>query len=370
MKKTIRAIISVAIAASALTTGNASVFAAENNTGYIYGDVDLDGVISVGDATLIQLALSDFAEFSDMQEQLADVDGDGRVSVHDATCIQNYLAEFTTGTGKTGEDFSAQTQHRLLSSVKKYVVDYYTQDWTLESTTNIEYDNAYPTLIEEVSSDEEIGSFSTSFEYTFENGLPKTSTIIKENEGYSTTIKYNNGRVYDVRVDFEDGSYINTWYQYANGDGYFTSLFRETYTAGNEYFPEQFAEEADSVQVVVENGLMKKSINSGYYANWNEREPKRWLRFNGTYTAEYDSDGIAKNMSAEFRLGPTQTSHIVEVQKENGVITGAVLNGGTASAVKYEFEYNDTEISAARYSQMMNYFIIGSGSNYYNNNWY
>lgn len=75
-------------------------------------------------------------------------------------------------------------------------------------------------------------------------------------------------------------------------------------------------------------------------------------------------------MSAEFRLGPTQTSHIVEVQKENGVITGAVLNGGTASAERYEFEYNDTEISAARYSQMMNYFIIGSGSNYYNNNWY
>ena len=72
---------------------------------------------------------------------------------------------------------------------------------------------------------------------------------------------------------------------------------------------------------------MKKSINSGFYANWNENEPKRWLRFNGTYTAEYDSDGIAKLMSAVFRAGPPQTSYEVEVQRENGVITGAVVNG-------------------------------------------
>ncbi len=370
MKKTIRAILSAAIAASVLAVGNFSAFAAENNTSCLYGDADLDGTISVSDTTLIQQNLSGFVEFSDMQKQLADVDGDGRVSVFDVTCIQLYLAEYTSNIGKTGEEFFSQTQHRLLKSVKTYVIDYDTQDWTLYSTTNIEYNNAYPTVIEEIYSDEELGTLKTFFDYTFENDLPKTSTITKENDSSNTTIEYNNGRVYNVRDEYDDGGYINTWYQYANGDGYFTSLFRETYTAANDYFPEQFAEETDSVQLTVENGLMKKSVNSGYYANWNEREPKRWLRFNGTYTAEYDSDGIAKNMSAEYRVGPPQTTYIVEVQKENGVITGAVVNGGTGAAMMYEFEYTDTEISAARYSQMMNYFIIGPGSNYYINNWY
>ncbi len=176
-----------------------------------------------------------------------------------------------------------------------------------------------------IYSDEEIGSATTFFDYTFENSLPKTCKITKDNDSYTATNEYNNGRVYNVHGDFGDGSYINIYYQYANGDGYFTSLLRESLTAGNEYFPEQFAEETDFVQVTVENGLIRKTVNSGYYANWNEREPKKWLRFNGTYTAEYDSDGIAKTMSAVFRNGKDGIQYQIEIKKENGVITEAVV---------------------------------------------
>lgn len=370
MKKLISAILAAAIAASVLTAGGISVSATESNKNYIYGDADLDGAVTVGDCTLVQKASVGITELSDLQKQIADVDGSGDISVLDASCIQRYIAGYTQKTGKTGEEFIAQTQHRLLKSVKVYRGDKDSQEWELETTTNIEYKNAYPTVIEEISSEEEIGTVKTNFDYTFENGLPKTCTYKRDAENYTTTVEYNNGRIYNSFIKFDDGDYINTWYQYAYGDEYFTSMFRETYTVGNEYFPEQFAEETDSVQVLTENGLMKKSINSGFYANWNENEPKRWLRFNGTYTAEYDSDGIAKLMSAVFRAGPPQTSYVVEVEKENGVITGAVVNRDTSLAKKLEFEYTDTEISAARYSQMMNYFIIGSGTNYYNNNWY
>ncbi len=188
-------------------------------------------------------------------------------------------------------------------------------------------------------------------------------------------IYYIYQRVYNLHVEYEGGGFSDTWYQYANGDGFFTSLFREDHIAGTDFFPEQFAEETDSVQVTVENGLLKKTVNSGYYANWNEREPKKWLRFNGTYTAEYDSDGIAKTMSAVFRNGKDGIQYQIEVKKVNGVITEAVVkqpdgSGSLTETTKYEFEYTDAEISAARYSQMMNYFIIGAGSNYYNNNWY
>lgn len=227
------------------------------------------------------------------------------------------------------------------------------------------------------AADEEVKILKSSLggNYTFENNLPKTCSVTYDYSDEKKTIEYNDGRVYNLHVEYEGGGFSDTWYQYANGDGFFTSLFREDHIAGTDFFPEQFAEETDSVQVTVENGLLKKTVNSGYYANWNEREPKKWLRFNGTYTAEYDSDGIAKTMSAVFRNGKDGIQYQIEVKKVNGVITEAVVkqpdgSGSLTETTKYEFEYTDAEISAARYSQMMNYFIIGDGSNYYNNNWY
>lgn len=155
-----------------------------------------------------------------------------------------------------------------------------------------------------------------------------------------------------------------------NGDGYFTSLMGSRYTPGTEFSPEEFAEEMDSVQIFTENGVIKKSINTGCFTKWTSQTKKNRTRFNGTYTTEYDSDGIVKIMSAGLREAPSQIQKTVEVEKENGIITGAILKSGTNGAVKFEFEYTDEEINAARYAQMMNYFIIGAGSNYYNYNWY
>lgn len=70
------------------------------------GDVNLDGSITIDDATLIQRAAVELEAFSDLQKQLADANSDGRVSILDVTCVQKYLAEHTTGTGRTGEPFT------------------------------------------------------------------------------------------------------------------------------------------------------------------------------------------------------------------------------------------------------------------------
>ena len=175
-----------------------------------------------------------------------------------------------------------------------------------------------------VYSDEDLGSATTFLNYTFEKNIPKTCSVTYDYSDEKKTIEYNDGSVYNLHVEYEGGGFSDTWYQYANGDGFFTSLFREDHIAGTDFFPEQFAEETDSVQITVENGLLKKTVNSGYYANWNEREPKKWLRFNGTYTAEYDSDGIAKTMSAVFRNGKDGIQYQIVVKKVNGVITEAV----------------------------------------------
>ncbi|MEE0856515.1 MAG: starch-binding protein [Ruminococcus sp.] len=72
-------------------------------TTYKMGDVNLDGVVSIADATAIQFMLAEMGDpFTDLQNKLGDVTGDGVVSIADATAIQFYLAELQGGenTGK------------------------------------------------------------------------------------------------------------------------------------------------------------------------------------------------------------------------------------------------------------------------------
>ncbi len=60
----------------------------------IWGDVNLDGYLSIKDVTLIQRFLSNYstARLTDAQQKIADVNGDGFVSIKDATKIQRVLA--------------------------------------------------------------------------------------------------------------------------------------------------------------------------------------------------------------------------------------------------------------------------------------
>lgn len=56
------------------------------------GDVDLDGYVSIMDATDIQLYLAGYTRLSVQQKELADTDNDGDISIMDATQIQLILA--------------------------------------------------------------------------------------------------------------------------------------------------------------------------------------------------------------------------------------------------------------------------------------
>ena len=71
----------------------------------LYGDINLDGKISVEDAAMLQRASVGFVRLTDLQNELADVNGDGRVSVLDVTCIQKYIAQFANGKGRTGDKY-------------------------------------------------------------------------------------------------------------------------------------------------------------------------------------------------------------------------------------------------------------------------
>ncbi len=57
----------------------------------LYGDVNGDGIVSIRDATLVQMYLAQMVEFDAAQLLAADADGNGTVDINDVTRIQQYL---------------------------------------------------------------------------------------------------------------------------------------------------------------------------------------------------------------------------------------------------------------------------------------
>ena len=193
-------------------------------------------------------------------------------------------------------------------------------------------------------------------------------------------MEYNNGRVYNVTSESRDGLTRSAiYFQYAHGDEYFTLALHERIQLPSEDGGfDDHMEEADAVSVTTKDGLLSKTVNTGMYANWSEAsgEEKQWLRFSGTYAAEYDGDGLLSAASAEHRIGPSGIEFKCEMTKENGLVTEAVKlepdygTGGFSPASRFVFEYTDIEIPAGRYAAMINSFVTGSHNNYYYYFWY
>lgn len=57
------------------------------------GDVNMDGKITIDDATLLSKYLASEEELSNQQKRLADVNGDGRITVSDISAIQKIIAK-------------------------------------------------------------------------------------------------------------------------------------------------------------------------------------------------------------------------------------------------------------------------------------
>lgn len=85
------------------------------DTRKLLGDADLDGNVSVMDATAIQQFCADLAPIDD--EALTDVDNDKRTTVMDATLIQQFVADLI-------DKFPAQEEPQVTTKVDP-VVDFY-----------------------------------------------------------------------------------------------------------------------------------------------------------------------------------------------------------------------------------------------------
>lgn len=59
---------------------------------YEMGDVDMDGIVSIKDASQMQLYKANLTKFNDFQLSLFDINGDGEIDIRDAAYIQLKLA--------------------------------------------------------------------------------------------------------------------------------------------------------------------------------------------------------------------------------------------------------------------------------------
>lgn len=264
---------------------------------------------------------------------------------------------------------------RLVKRVTEYDMDYETNEWAPVRTWDYTYENGYPVSVDLHEIDADLHDITT-FTYVFEDGIPTERRTYHSDGTLLSVTEYHNGCVYNVYEEDKDRKYA-LYYQYGNGDGYFTLVLREEHsqTAEGAESISYFAEEVDAVSVTVENGLLKKTVNTGMYANWGGEEEKQWLRFSGTYTAEYDDDGIVAETSAVHRVGPSGTDGRYELTKAEGVITDGACYTPTGDDewlcnTRFSFEYTDIETTPARYAQMINSFLMGRESSYYKYNWY
>ncbi|MBP3891968.1 MAG: hypothetical protein J6D29_07325 [Solobacterium sp.] len=264
-------------------------------------------------------------------------------------------------------------QPRLVKTVTEYNVDFETKEWIPVRTYDFTYENGYPVSIDVFEIGADLHTI-TNFAYTFENGIPTNRKTYNEEGTLLSETEYLNGRVYNVYEENEMGT-DSLFYQYGNGDEYFTMVLRDARSVNLEMDIADFAEEVDSIAITVQNGLLVKTINTGMYANWGGEEEKEWLRFSGTYTAEYDKDGIVSVASVVHRVGPSGIEAKYELTKENGLVSEAISRIPSGEEDWYEnaqfkFEYTDIETTPARYAQMINSFLMGSASSYYKYNWY
>ena len=92
MKRYISSILAVILLALSLSMGTSAADGL-----YLIGDADLDGEVSVLDATRIRRWLAGLDRFGALQLYLADADGSGDVNILDATAVQRELVGLGEG---------------------------------------------------------------------------------------------------------------------------------------------------------------------------------------------------------------------------------------------------------------------------------
>ena len=261
------------------------------------------------------------------------------------------------GCGNEEDSAPEKLEPTLIKSVTVYSINYETKAWQEAQRTEYSYENGYPVSVSTVYWGDDTPTVKT-LQYKFENDIPVKMTV-SEGKNKEYTAEYANGRVSQISYVLPDkNSTRHLIFVYGNDDEYFTSVLHSSHV------------------VTRKNGLLRKTVINGLYTNWLDGEDREWMRFNGTYSAFYDSDGILEHTECVFWDDQIPSNYVFEVKKENGRVAEVVRKARTegkdkeVNEAKIVFEYTDTRIDAGRYSRMINAHILESENNFYIYNWY
>lgn len=110
--------LAVTTAIGSMCMASAATNTSEKLEYFQYGDVDMDGRVSVIDRTMIQKFIVRMETPTKEQERLADVDGDGVISIKDSTDIGKYLVRLKCSP-KTGTASNVKLTYALYGDVNR-----------------------------------------------------------------------------------------------------------------------------------------------------------------------------------------------------------------------------------------------------------
>ena len=93
------------------------------------------------------------------------------------------------------------------------------------------------------------------------------------------------------------------------------------------------------------------------------------------YQRHRNENGIVSHTSVAYRAGPPGAEYEYALKQENGLVTEAVTSirmpdQEPEETEKIVFTYTEIETDQARYTAMINYFLMHGGENFYSFNWY
>ncbi len=221
MKKLLAILLTILVLFSSLITATAQP------KDFLLGDVDLNGDVSIIDATLIQLFLAEKTALNSDQQKGADTDSNGEVNILDATLIQKLLADIITEFPQRPDETVPEQDEQLLALAENINLAQSENSLTISLVSDIHYDQKIESEKQKLENIEKIGELQqlTNVDYVANLGdvvagwYDKQSTIDALNTIFSKTQAESGAPVLNVRGNHDD----NGWYSYGNFGGSYKS---------------------------------------------------------------------------------------------------------------------------------------------------
>ena len=139
----------------------------------LLGDVNLDGKVTIQDATLIQKAIAKLATLDEVQTAAADATEDGEVNIKDATAIQKWIAKVAGANENIGQP---------MATADEATVDEATTDEATVDEATVDEATVDEATTDEATTDEATTDEATTDEPVVEPEVPATEdqTIVDE----------------------------------------------------------------------------------------------------------------------------------------------------------------------------------------------